>query len=61
MTLNYEETQKLTNEQVLKLLKDKYPVYELYNISLGWRENRKYILKAKGVYGDVIVNWSERG
>lgn len=30
---------------------------DLYSFSLGWLESSEYILKFKGVNGDVIVNW----
>lgn len=54
---NWDQMNKRTNEEVLSLLQKLFPKHQLYNISLGWREDRKYILKAKGLLGDVIVGW----
>ena len=31
--------------------------YGLYSLSTGWLDNKKYILKAKGETGDLLVTW----
>lgn len=30
---------------------------ELYSLSTSWIQDKQYIMKAKGVKGDVIVTW----
>ena len=30
---------------------------ELFSVSTDWAEDESYILKAKGVRGDLIVSW----
>lgn len=55
--LNHENLKKLSNEKVFEVLCKLYPNHELFNISLGWRESKEYILKAKGGQGDVIIGW----
>lgn len=54
---NYEDTLKLSNDEVFERLSQTFPNYNLYDMSLGWRESSEYILKAKGACGDVIVGW----
>lgn len=54
---SYDLMNKWTNEEVLTYLQKIFPERLLYSISLGWRDNRKYILKARGLAGDVIVGW----
>ncbi|WP_207649647.1 hypothetical protein, partial [Desulfosporosinus metallidurans] len=44
---------------ILKLLVTLYPYHGLYRMSVDWRKDKGYILKAKGTRGDVIVGWIE--
>lgn len=57
LKLDYEELLLMTDDNILKALQIMYPKRKLYSISLGWRESKNYILKAKGVNGDVVVGW----
>jgi hypothetical protein len=55
----WKETIKLTNSEIMDRLNLLAPDFELYSLSLGWRESSNYILKARGVYGDIVVYWEE--
>ena len=57
LKLDYEELSLMSNENILETLQVMYPERKLYSISLSWRESKNYILKAKGVNGDVVVGW----
>ena len=50
---------KMSDADILTLLKCQFPQRDLYQISTDWRDDRKYILKARGARGDVIVGWIE--
>lgn len=41
----------------LLFLQDLCPTLDLYSVSTAWLENRKYVLKAKGIEGDLIILW----
>lgn len=58
--LKREELLTLTNSEVLASLQEKYLERKLYSISLDWRKDEKYILKARGTSGDLIVGWSDK-
>lgn len=55
--LNYEKLKKLSDEKIYAILCRLYPDLDLYCVSVDWRKNREYILKAKGGRGDVIIGW----
>lgn len=57
--LDHKTTSLLTDEDVFNLLKNAFPERDLYSMSMYWREDKKYILKAYGTHGDVIVGWTE--
>jgi hypothetical protein len=48
---------KLTNEEIVELL-ESITHFNLFSLSLDWRESEEFILKAKGGNGDVLVFWS---
>jgi hypothetical protein len=58
--LDYDETVNLfkkgTNDEFLDYLNDVCD-YDLYSFSLDWIQNRRYVLKAKGTKGDLVVRW----
>jgi len=56
-TLNRNTFLKLTNDEIIELL-NSITKYDLYSMSLDWRESSEYILKCKGANGDVLVYWS---
>ena len=58
LKLDYEELLLTTNDNILKALQILYPKRKLYAISLGWRESKDYILKAKGTGGDIVIGWN---
>lgn len=49
----------LSWEHLLNYLKTKYPQLELYCVSKDWFDDPKYILKARGAKGDLIVTFLE--
>ena len=55
--LNRNSLLKLTNKEILELL-DSITKFDLYDMSLDWRESAEYILKCRGADGDVLVYWS---
>lgn len=55
--MDYVKAKGLGAEGLLSLLVSKFPSYDLYSISTGWLESCRYIAKARGTYGDVIVSW----
>ena len=56
---NRSEFLKLSNEEVHKTLSSMFPEHKLYSHSIDWRNDERYILKAKGGRGDVIVGWGD--
>lgn len=58
LILDYEELLLMTDDNILKALQTLYPKRKLYSISLGWRQSKDYILKAKGTGGDVVIGWN---
>jgi hypothetical protein len=46
-------------DMLLSYLETTYPQLELYSLSKDWFNDPKYILKAKGVKGDLIVTFFE--
>lgn len=59
--LEYEMLKKVVAENgwddLLIFLQDMFPNFDLYSVSQDWYWNRQYICKAKGVLGDVIIEW----
>lgn len=51
---------ELTNDDILVDLQRMFPDRKLYSISLDWRKNERYFLKARGTLGDIIVGWSDK-
>ncbi|EGW40139.1 hypothetical protein DOT_1940 [Desulfosporosinus sp. OT] len=49
----------MTDGDVFGMLKSIFPERLLYRMSTDWREDKKFILKAKGTMGDVLVGWTE--
>ncbi len=46
-------------EGFLKLLQHRYKSLGLFKISKSWYQDPKFILKAKGTNGDLIIGWIE--
>lgn len=44
-------------DALLNVLQLRFPNLGLYSLSGSWLENPKYICKAKGSKGDLIVTW----
>lgn len=61
MIVRHSDFSKYSNEGILDALDILYPERDLYSLSLDWRKNKQYVMKAKGVQGDVLVGWSEVG
>ena len=57
ITLNRNTFLKLSNDEIIELL-NSITKFDLYTMSLDWRESAEYILKCKGANGDVLVYWS---
>ena len=41
----------------LSRLQTEFPDRDLYSVSTSWYDNPKYICKAKGARGDVVIGW----
>lgn len=48
---------ELGEENFFNIFDKSFPDYNLYDMSQDWVENKKYILKFKGIYGDLIIKW----
>ena len=59
MIMKHEDAKRLDNEAMFGVINSIYPDRELYSMSLDWRDNKQYVLKVKGVKGDVLVGWQE--
>ena len=57
--MSHSTAKSLDNKAMFDTLDSIYPERELYSMSLDWRKDKQYILKARGVKGDVIVGWEE--
>lgn len=59
--LNYEDAKKIVEtigkDAFLKLFQAIYKHFDLYTMSLDWINSSKYILKFKGMNGDLVVDW----
>ena len=59
MIMKHSDAKRLDNEEMFGVISSIYPDRELYSMSLDWRENKQYVLKVRGVKGDVLVGWQE--
>jgi len=59
MLMAHSDAKVLDNETLFNTLDSIYPERELYSMSLDWRKDKQYVLKVKGVKGDVLVGWKE--
>lgn len=59
MIMKHSDTKRLDNEEMFGVINSIYPDRELYSMSLDWRDNKQYVLKVKGIKGDVLVGWQE--
>jgi len=59
MIMAHSTAKSLDNKAMFDTLDSIYPERQLYSMSLDWRKDKQYILKARGVKGDVIVGWEE--
>jgi len=59
MLMSHSHAKSLDNKAMFDTLDSIYPERELYSMSLDWRKDKQYILKAKGAKGDVLVGWKE--
>jgi len=59
LILVHEKLSTMPDEEVFGLLEALFPEHGLYRVSFDWRQDKGYILKAKGTKGDVIVGWIE--
>lgn len=59
--MNYHEAVEFVKnkgwDEFLNSLKKEFPQFKLYGCSTAWFEDRQYICKARGVYGDLIIRW----
>lgn len=59
--MNYNKAVNCIKEKgwdtFLESLQHEYPDRELYCISKSWYHDEQYICKAKGVYGDIAIDW----
>jgi len=49
----------LSNQQIFNIIDMIYPDRKIYSLSIDWRKSKEFILKARGINGDVIVGWRE--
>lgn len=62
LILIYDQMKQFVKEngwdEFLLLLQNEFPAHRLYAVSQGWYyDGSKYICKARGTRGDVIVGW----
>lgn len=59
--MNYDFTlwcyDELGEDKFFKYFEQKFKEFQLYSMSLDWKNSKKYILKFKGELGDLIVSW----
>lgn len=62
--MNYDYAQSIVISKgwdaFLELLQNMYKEFNLYTCSKYWFEDDEYICKAKGTYGDLIINWEHK-
>ena len=59
MIMKHADAKRLDNEAMFGVINSIYPDRELYSMSLDWRKNKQYVLKVRGVKGDVLIGWQE--
>ena len=59
IVLVHENLSTKSDDEVFRLLKTLFPEHGLYRMSVDWRKDKGYILKARGTKGDIIVGWVE--
>ncbi|WP_156290804.1 hypothetical protein [Oceanobacillus salinisoli] len=61
--MNHSEAKSFVREHgedgFLEYLQDQYPSYDLGGFSTAWEFDKKYICKARGRNGDIIIGWEE--
>jgi len=61
--MSHGETASFVNENgrddFLDYLQQQFPGYGLGGYSTSWEDDPKFICKANGKYGDVIIGWEE--
>lgn len=55
-TMDWDILKGVSNEQLIHIF-NTFTNFNLYTCSEDWRIDKKYILKLKGRYGDVVVYW----
>jgi hypothetical protein len=62
--MNYDYAQSIVLSEgwdvFLEILQKQYSSYDLYSVSKYWFEDDNYICKAKGIHGDVIIEWEHK-
>lgn len=62
LIIDYNKAKLIVKEQGfegwLSYLNTLFPNRDFYTVSTFWYEDSKYICKAKGQFGDLIVGWS---
>jgi len=56
--MDYDKLLEMDNESVFEMISKNNSDLDLYDMSLDWRNNKKFILKLKGMYGDLIIHWN---
>lgn len=44
-------------DKFIEVFRALYPKLGLYSYSYSWLESKEFILKFRGIYGDVVVDW----
>lgn len=61
ITLKYTKTLDLLRQRgregFLNYFRGLYPDLDLYSFGSGWEDSPRYILKFRGIKGDLIVSW----
>lgn len=58
LLMDYDSAKEIGAEKLLAMLQKKYPEFHLYKISREWLKSKKFIAKAKGIIGDVVIYWN---
>lgn len=62
--MNYNEATDIVKkegwDEFLETLQKEHPKHDLYACSMSWYESDEYICKAKGTYGDLIIDWEHK-
>lgn len=61
--LSYSKSKEMVNNVGFKgwldYLRKMFPAHRLYAVSQDWYSNKKYVCKARGENGDIIIGWKE--